>query len=72
MAAVPVADPAAPQRRALLAGDIPSPSNPPPGCVLHTRCPYATAACRGEVPPLREVAPGHFKACWRDDLPALG
>ena len=69
MAAVPVPDPGAPQRVALLRGDIPNPANPPPGCVLHTRCPFATAECQRAIPPLRAVAPGHFKACWRDDLP---
>jgi peptide/nickel transport system ATP-binding protein len=68
MAAVPVPDPGAPHRAALLRGDIPNPANPPPGCVLHTRCPFAIADCRRSVPPLREVAPGHFKACLRDDL----
>jgi peptide/nickel transport system ATP-binding protein len=66
MAAVPVPDPGAPHRAALLRGDIPSPANPPAGCVLHTRCPLATAECQRTVPQLREVAPGHFKACWRD------
>ncbi|MGA3399771.1 MAG: ABC transporter ATP-binding protein [Acetobacteraceae bacterium] len=70
MAAVPVPDPGAPHRVALLRGDIPNPANPPSGCVLHTRCPFATAECQRAVPPLREVAPGHAKACWRDDLPA--
>jgi peptide/nickel transport system ATP-binding protein len=69
MAAVPVPDPGAPHRVALLRGDIPNPANPPSGCVLHTRCPFATAECQLAVPSLREVAPGHFKACWRDDLP---
>jgi peptide/nickel transport system ATP-binding protein len=68
MAAVPVPDPGAPHRVALLRGDIPNPADPPSGCVLHTRCPFATDECRREVPQLREVGPGHFKACWRDDL----
>ena len=70
LAASPVADPA--QRRAdrpLLAGDIPSPANPPSGCVFRTRCPYTLPACAETVPPLAEVAPGHWKACLRDDLP---
>jgi peptide/nickel transport system ATP-binding protein len=69
MAAVPIPDPGAPPRAALLHGDIPNPANPPPGCVLHTRCPFATPDCARAVPALREVAPGHLTACWRDDLP---
>ena len=54
--------------RQILKGDIPSPANPPSGCVFRTRCPVALDACAAAVPPLREVAPGHFKACIRDDL----
>ncbi len=67
MAAVPVPDPGAPHRAALLHGDIPNPAHPPPGCVLHTRCRLATEDCKRTVPALREVGPGHLKACWRDD-----
>jgi len=55
-------------RRQILTGDIPSAASPPSGCVFRTRCPAAIAACAQVVPPLREVAPGHFKACIRDDL----
>jgi oligopeptide/dipeptide ABC transporter ATP-binding protein len=55
-------------KRLILAGEVPSPSNPPSGCVFRTRCPYAVADCARVVPPLREIAPGHFKACIRDDL----
>jgi oligopeptide/dipeptide ABC transporter ATP-binding protein len=51
-----------------LAGEIPSPADPPPGCVFRTRCPFALAACAEAVPALRPVAPGHAKACIRDDL----
>jgi oligopeptide/dipeptide ABC transporter ATP-binding protein len=54
--------------RLILAGEIPSPSDPPSGCVFRTRCPFAIADCARVVPPLREIAPGHFKACIRDDL----
>ena len=55
-------------QRLVLSGEIPSPSNPPSGCVFRTRCPFAVKAC-GEVrPALRETSPGHFKACIRDDL----
>jgi peptide/nickel transport system ATP-binding protein len=68
--AIPVPDPGAPPRRALLQGDIPSPANPPTGCVLHTRCPFVLPRCTTSAPPLREVATGHLAACWRDDLDA--
>ncbi len=71
MAAVPVPDPGAPHRAALLQGDIPNPANPPAGCVLHTRCPFATRECQQSIPALRAVAPDHFMACWRDDLPPI-
>jgi peptide/nickel transport system ATP-binding protein len=66
--ACPRPDPAARRDRRLLAGDIPSPVDPPSGCVFRTRCPYAQDACAATVPPLREVAPGRFKACLRDDI----
>jgi peptide/nickel transport system ATP-binding protein len=68
LAASPRPDPTARRERRLLQGDIPSPVDPPSGCVFRTRCPFALAACAGDVPALREVAPGHFKACLRDDL----
>ena len=45
-------------------GDVPSPINPPTGCHFHPRCPYAIEQCRKEYPPMKEVAPGHFAACW--------
>jgi len=51
-----------------LAGEIPSPSAPPSGCVFRTRCPFALSACAEARPELREMAPGRFKACIRDDL----
>ena len=55
-------------KRIVLKGDIPSPIQPPSGCVFRTRCPYAIADCAREVPALREIAPGRFKACIRDDV----
>ncbi|MDZ7842428.1 MAG: dipeptide ABC transporter ATP-binding protein [Gammaproteobacteria bacterium] len=64
LSAVPVPDPSTRRKkRILLAGDVPSPIHPPPGCHFHTRCPIAEDRCRSEVPALREVAPGHWAAC---------
>src|SRR5947208_9944322 len=70
--ASPRPDPEARRARRLLQGDIPSPVDPPSGCVFRTRCPYALEACAATVPALREVAPGRFKACVRDDILAVG
>jgi peptide/nickel transport system ATP-binding protein/oligopeptide transport system ATP-binding protein len=67
LAAVPVPDPERPRKRVILSGEVPSPSNPPPGCRFHTRCPYVMERCRAEPPRLREVAPGHFAACHLRD-----
>lgn len=55
-------------RQPPLAGEIPSPSKPPSGCVFRTRCPFAIDACAVEVPSLRSISPNHYKACIRDDL----
>jgi len=64
LSAVPVPDPRVKKTRILLTGDIPTPLNPPGGCVFHTRCPIAQfPICRDVVPPLVEHKPGHFAAC---------
>jgi oligopeptide transport system ATP-binding protein len=65
LAAVPVPDPAVEAERAFqpVAGEVPSPINPPPGCVFHPRCSIAVAACRVTRPELRELRPGHWAAC---------
>ena len=65
LSAVPIPDPAleAQRERVVLGGEVPSPLNPPPGCVFHPRCPIAIERCRGEVPLLREPRPGHQAAC---------
>ena len=63
LSAVPVPDPRSTRKRIILAGDVPSPVHPPPGCRFHTRCPLAEARCRVEIPAMKEVAPGHFAAC---------
>jgi peptide/nickel transport system ATP-binding protein len=68
LAAAPVPDPEAARKRVVLAGDIPSPANPPSGCVFRTRCRYALPDCAKTRPRLRSVAPGHEVACIRDDV----
>jgi len=68
LAAAPIPDPTRRNQRVPLQGDIPSPLNPPSGCVFRTRCPHAIAECATRIPPLVEVAPGHQKACIRDDI----
>ncbi len=67
LSAVPVPDPILERRREriVIAGDIPSPADPPCGCVFHTRCPLAIDACRTHVPELREVKQAHRVACLR-------
>ncbi len=59
----PVTERARPRR--VLQGELPSPLEPPSGCVFRTRCPRAIAECAAAVPPLREVQPGRFAACIR-------
>ena len=63
--AVPIPDPETEAHRQynVLGGEVPSPLNPPVGCVFHTRCPLASEACKMEVPALREIRPGHYAAC---------
>jgi len=69
MSAVPVPAPVRSEgrrqrrERIRLAGDVPSPLNPPPACRFHTRCWKAQEVCRTEEPPLAELAPGHKVAC---------
>jgi oligopeptide/dipeptide ABC transporter ATP-binding protein len=65
MSAVPVADPAlaATKKRQLLAGDVPSPTNPPPACRFHTRCWKAQEICRTEEPVLEPKEGGNIAAC---------
>jgi peptide/nickel transport system ATP-binding protein len=72
MSAVPVPDPVVEENREriLLAGDLPSPANPPSGCRFHTRCPWRQETrCDLEVPVLRELAPGRLVSChWAEEI----
>ena len=74
LSAVPIPDPEVETKREtiLLAGDLPSPANPPPACRFHTRCPYVQPTrCTTEVPQLRKLADGHFAAChWVEEIKA--
>ena len=65
LSAVPVADPikGRARERIILQGDLPSPVNPPPGCVFNTRCWKATEKCRTEVPQLLQIGNNHRLAC---------
>ncbi|HEX7003407.1 MAG TPA: dipeptide ABC transporter ATP-binding protein [Trueperaceae bacterium] len=67
LSAVPIPDPTIKRERIILQGDIPSPINPPSGCVFRTRCPIAIEDCAHVVPPLEQVGsnPDHYKACIR-------
>ena len=67
LSAVPIPDPVieSERERIILTGDVPSPMNPPAGCVFHTRCPIAIDDCQLEVPELREVSKDHWVACIR-------
>jgi oligopeptide transport system ATP-binding protein len=73
VSAIPVPDPSVERgrRRLVLAGEPPSPLNPPAGCAFHPRCPYAVARCAEGVPPLVPAGPGRTAACIRLDEPPL-
>jgi oligopeptide transport system ATP-binding protein len=65
LAAVPVPDPSVEAQRTFrpVKGEVPSPINPPPGCVFHPRCPIAVEQCKQVRPELRELRSGHWVAC---------
>ncbi|WP_019646644.1 ABC transporter ATP-binding protein [Novispirillum itersonii] len=65
LSASPEPDPDQKRERILLKSDLPSPANPPSGCVFRTRCLHAAPACAAAVPALTELAPGHLAACDR-------
>jgi peptide/nickel transport system ATP-binding protein len=72
LSAVPIPDPVVEKQREsiLLAGDLPSPANPPKACRFHTRCPFVQPTrCRDEIPPLRKFVSGHEVAChWAEEI----
>lgn len=63
LSAVPHANPHISKERIQLKGELPSPIDPPTGCVFHTRCPYATELCSRKVPKMQKITPGHRAAC---------
>ena len=65
LGSVPIPDPEIEQQREhrVIEGEVPSPMNPPSGCVFHPRCPKAVETCKKEIPGLREIKPGHWVAC---------
>jgi len=77
LAALPVPDPTRRNQSVPLAGDVPNPSAPPPGCPFHTRCPHVVDRCRNELPKLARTdrrpdtlphaTPEHLVACHRAD-----
>ncbi len=64
LSAIPVIDPSIKRHRMILTGEVPSPVNPPSGCRFHTRCPFAKELCAQEIPPMVELEPEHYAACW--------
>lgn len=60
---IPIPDPDRKTEMKGIEGEIPSPIDPPSGCVFRTRCPYAVKDCATKVPELREKEPGHYVAC---------
>ena len=69
LSAVPIPDPIldAQRERVLLTGEVPSPLNPPSGCVFHPRCPIADDECTRVTPELRQISPEHWSACLKVD-----
>ena len=65
LSAVPIPDPKKKRDRIILAGDVPDPSNPPPGCSFHPRCNRAREVCKLELPALVENGNNHLVACHK-------
>lgn len=73
LSAIPHPDPDRKMKRIILQGEVANPANPPSGCYFHPRCPYAMEICKQEMPPFREVKPGHFAACHQaEELNLVG
>jgi len=70
LAAIPVPDPRVKRERRILEGNVPSPINPPKGCVFCDRCPLADEQCVELRPTSMELAPGHLVACHKADPPS--
>lgn len=69
LASIPLPDPEQrrDRERIALRGEVPTPLNPPAGCRFHTRCPYAMDKCKTTEPEFKEIAPGHFAACFLNE-----
>ncbi len=73
LSAVPQPDPDVKKQRIVPRGEVPSPSDRPPGCLFAPRCHYATEKCHNEQPPLQETEPGRYSAChYAQELPLRG
>jgi peptide/nickel transport system ATP-binding protein len=68
LSAVPIADTSVRKKHIVLKGELPSPMNPPSGCPFQTRCPRKIGAiCETELPPVKELEPGHKIMCHLPD-----
>ena len=67
LSAIPVPSIHNQRKRILLKGEITSPVDPKPGCRFASRCPYASSRCHSEEPQSKEIAPGHFNACFLNE-----
>lgn len=67
ISSIPVANPKRARERIQLKGEIPSPLNPPKGCVFHTRCPYVMEICKTVAPVKKNVTSQHSVACYLYD-----
>lgn len=73
LSAIPPTDPDIQVKRIKLQGEVPSPANPPSGCIFHPRCSYARPDCALTAPELVEIEPGHFVSChYAKDLHLRG